>query len=586
MRKIFCILFIAFQFFLNFCKAQTLFLDDWAKSGLISDHFVEDTIVNIMDFGADSTGKFSNDSAVIKALSAVEKYKSVLYFPEGKYLFNKTISINRNFIVLRGKSYNTTRFIFDLKGRSEDCINISGKNLTDSSSIISDASRGINHVRLYNSDLFKTGDFVQLICSDSSLLFSSWAYGSVGQVMRIESVSNNIVYFNSSLRYNYVQKLNPYLRKIQAHSQVGLECFSMIRLDLTSTQTSNISMDYVVDSWITGISSDSCNFAHVSLSHCAHVEIKNSYFQQAFSYGGGGQGYGIALQFATSECKIENNIFNHLRHSILFQAGANGNVVSYNYMTDPYWTEGIYPTNSSGDIVLHGNFPFANLIEGNINQNSIIDNSHGLNGPYNTFFRNRIELYGLIFSTNNSGDSLQFIQNEITNSSLGYYLIQGNGHLQLANNIKGQIIPQGSIGLSDNSFYLSSLNFPFCYDALNFRWPYIEEPYNTGSIPAKVRFQQNKLALCECEIITEEKDLIKTSLNAIQIYPNPGHNFIHYADNPDIIQLKVYTLEGKLVYQTKQSFCNQLDLSELNSGSYFIHFKTKENTYFAKWIKN
>jgi hypothetical protein len=57
-------------------------------------------------------------------------------------------------------------------------------------------------------------------------------------------------------------------------------------------------------------------------------------------------------------------------------------------------------------MVLHGNYPFANLFEGNINQNTVIDNSHGKNGPYNTFFRNRSELWGVVMNNSPATDSV------------------------------------------------------------------------------------------------------------------------------------------------------------------------------------
>ncbi|MBK6996924.1 MAG: hypothetical protein IPH31_19135 [Lewinellaceae bacterium] len=38
---------------------------------------------------------------------------------------------------------------------------------------------------------------------------------------------------------------------------------------------------------------------------------------------------------------------------MLLQSGSNGNVLGYNFSTDPYWEE--FPNDAAGDIVLHGN---------------------------------------------------------------------------------------------------------------------------------------------------------------------------------------------------------------------------------------
>ena len=70
---------------------------------------------------------------------------------------------------------------------------------------------------------------------------------------------------------------------------------------------------------------------------------------------------------------------------------------------DPFWTGTVLPSDAAGDLVLHGNYPYANLFEGNILQNLVVDDSHGLNGPYNTFFRNRADNYGIVMSNASVG---------------------------------------------------------------------------------------------------------------------------------------------------------------------------------------
>ena len=90
---------------------------------------------------------------------------------------------------------------------------------------------------------------------------------------------------------------------------------------------------------IQGIESDKCNFAHIDAEYSSNLSISKNYFHDAHNYGSGGKAYGVILHFTSNECKIEDNIFNHLRHSMIVQAGANGNVFStYNYSIDPFWT--------------------------------------------------------------------------------------------------------------------------------------------------------------------------------------------------------------------------------------------------------
>ena len=153
---------------------------------------------------------------------------------------------------------------------------------------------------------------------------------------------------------------------------------------------------------------------------------------------------------------VENNQFEHLRHSVLLQSSSNGNVISYNYSRDPYWTGVFLPANSAGDLVLHGNYPYMNLFEGNICQNIVIDNSHGINGKFNTFLRNRAELYGLFMNISPASDSQNFVGNEMTNTLIGMKSIAGNGHFDYGNKLRGNISPVGTNGIPANSLYLQS----------------------------------------------------------------------------------------------------------------------------------
>ena len=244
--------------------------------------------------------------------------------------------------------------------------------------------------------------------------------------------------------------------------QCNISALKIKRNDATSGQTSNLFFNYAVNCWVKGVELENCNYAHINLQSSANITLSGNYIHDGFSYGSGGKAYGIVLQFGTSDNLIVDNIVKHLRHSFLLQAAANGNVIAYNYSYDPYWTEGWFPVASAGDVVLHGNYPYANLFEGNIFQNLVIDNSHGINGPYNTFFRNRIESYGIVMN-NNSGDNMNFIANEITGSGLlkGLYTISGN-HTAIGNNIKGSL-QNGIVSETSliNKKYASQIGTPF-----------------------------------------------------------------------------------------------------------------------------
>ena len=320
-----------------------------------------------------------------------------------------------------------------------------------------------------------------------------------------------------------------------------------------------------------GIESDSANFAHIGLSRSTNISILNSYFHHAHGYGSGGKAYGIACQSTTGECLIENNIFKHLRHSILLQSGANGNVFGYNYSVDPYWVDvGSLPTNSAGDMVLHGNYAYANLFEGNICQNIVIDNSHGINGPYNTFFRNRAELYGIFMNSSPASDSQNFIGNEVTNpnSNFGLYSLSGSGHFEYGNNVKGGIVPSGTTNLSDNSYYYNSQP-PFLQNLSS--WPSIgiNNPINSGTIPAKQRYLLNNFTVCGSSFTTSTLSLTKSGFWTV--YPNPSNDIINI-EGAKFERIELFNQLGQICFSSESDYnsINSIGVAHLVSGIYYL----------------
>ena len=67
-----------------------------------------ENIINVIDFGADSTGKADCKDAITRAIEAVPSEGGVVYFPAGSYYFSGTISIGKNNVVIRG-DYDKTK---------------------------------------------------------------------------------------------------------------------------------------------------------------------------------------------------------------------------------------------------------------------------------------------------------------------------------------------------------------------------------------------------------------------------------------------------------------------------------------------
>lgn len=455
---------------------------DWTLAGLTEGSRHSITRINMREQGADPSGNSSCNDVIASAFASLRGKSGVIFFPAGTYLFDSTISLPDS-VVIQGDGASETVFNFNLGG-SGDLILAQGGWSGTPDTLVASAFAGDSIVEVFSGTDWQVGDLARLHKDDQDLVNDSWAYYSVAQIVRIKAINGNLLTLDQPLRTDFTLNRFAALRKMNPRRQIGIECLKIKRLDTSVTQSKNIHFRYATECWVKGVESDQCNFGHVVIDLSSHIEVSGSYFHHAFDYGGGGKGYGVVLHGSASLCLVQDNIFNHLRHSILLQSGANGNVISFNYSTDPFWTS--FPTNGAGDIVCHGNYPFLNLFDHNVVQNIVIDNSHDANGPYNTFFRNRAELYGIIMSASNSPNQ-NFIGNEITGSGTlkGNYTLMGSGHFEYGNNDNGTVVPTGTGDLMDISYYYQ--NSPkFITEPL----PLIGPPvgFNTKSIPARDRY--------------------------------------------------------------------------------------------------
>lgn len=458
---------------------------NWRSAGTLIQDTNYNRIINIKEFSGVGDGITPNDQALGNALAAMQGFSGVIYFPAGNYLFQLPVNLPGG-IVLRGQGSGATTLKFNLNGR-DNLVTIAGAASAISTQVTNAIPKNTNAITVQSTEGFSEGDYVKLFQEDTAIIRSSWAIGSVGQLLQIQSINGNVITFTADIRRAYPLSEKPQLRKHIMVSGAGIEYLKIKRLDATIAQTSNILFDNAANCWVRGVESDSCNFAHIQISNSTHIAVTGSYFHGAFGYGGGGQGYGVSCEYTSGECLVENNIFKHLRHSMLVQSGANGNVFGYNYSVLPYKSEA-FPNDYSGDIVLHGNYPYANLFEGNVVQNIIIDASHYINGPLNTLFRNRAESYGLIMSSG-SGDSTNIVGSEISSTSFGKgnYMLAGTGNFEYGNNKKGTITPSGTGLLTDRSYYYDSIPL-FWKNAP--AWPSTGLPnsINNAGNPAKTRY--------------------------------------------------------------------------------------------------
>ena len=279
----------------------------------------------------------------------------------------------------------------------------------------------------FDGGVMEPGDLLRVVINDTDLVYSDWAVGSVGQVVQVRSSIGLATMLDTPLRLSASIDRNPRCLVLLPVEQVRIRCLSIERGDSTASQTANIRIVNARDIMIDGVRSMKTNFGHIVIESSARVTVTRSEFSESFGYGGGGRGYGVVCQYTASDCRIEDNIFSDLRHAMLMQAGANGNVFAYNASKNARWTE--FPNDAAGDVVFHGNWVFGNLVEGNDVCHIVVDNSHGANGWHNTILRNRSREYGLYMGGSPFADSTMIMGNEIPNTGLikGLFITGGKG---------------------------------------------------------------------------------------------------------------------------------------------------------------
>jgi hypothetical protein len=148
-----------------------------------------------------------------------------------------------------------------------------------------------------------------------------------------------------------------------------------------------VRFENAVNCWMRNCESEQCMRAHVWLFVSRFTTIEGCYFHHAYNYGEGGHGYGVVAANKTTDCLVTDNVFRHLRHSMMTKEGANGNVFSYNFSI-----ENVSDANNVKlpDISIHGHYSYMNLFEGNAVQHIAYADAWGPTGPRTTCFRNRV----------------------------------------------------------------------------------------------------------------------------------------------------------------------------------------------------
>jgi hypothetical protein len=570
---------------------------DWTTAGYEGRIPNPELIVDVKSFGAAGNGTVNDWSAITGAIGFLAGRCGVIHFPAGDYLILAPLSLPDS-VILRGEGADQTRLLFNLGDSSLNCINVSRVQSGAWIPLTGSIQKGSSVVHLPDASSFVVNDHAEIREENGSWDCdpASWAAYSVGQVVKITGKGEGILTLDHPLRIGLDSILHPAIRAINAIREAGIECLRITRLDSLAATGYNIDFEFADNCWVKGVESCKSIGSHIAVYTSTNLTVKGCYFHESYLYDGTStRGYGITLNCHCGEILVEDNIFRHLRHAMMVKTGANGNVFAYNYSVDPVRSEPI--PDFSGDISLHGHYAFANLFEGNICQNIIIDHYWGPSGPWNTFFRNRAELYGIIMTTGTIQTCGQNLAgNEVTNTGplYGMYLLTGTGHFAFGNNISGTISPSGTTELPDTSYYL--LSRP-AFWTLPAALPVIGIPttINTGTIPARERYRSGAgLTVCADTANGIEQESVP-GFDPVSISPNPFTDRIVLSflnrNNDKDFGVEIADISGKLLLKANfplnpGSNRIMINLKTVTTpGLYLVYMKTESIRQVRKIIK-
>jgi len=388
-------------------------------------------------------------------------------------------------VVVRGEGADRTKIRFNLSAYRDDVAGFKMMvyDYSAFTPVTGGFSKGSTSITVSDGSLFSPGDYAEIeMENDSRISDEDWATNAVGEVVKIVGVNGKTLTLEKPLNYGYDAARHPQIRRMGVLERAGIERVYLTRLDSGPGQL--IFLYNVANVWVREVQTYKVLNSHVYAHAAYQCEIRDNYFNEAWGFGSGGQGYGVNLVKHTTNCLIENNIFGHLRHAMVVQVGASGNVFAYNYS---YRQE-----SELTDVSLHGHFPSYNLFEGNIVQEIDASDYWGADGPGNTIFRTCVQTDGIDLM--NDSDDQNLVGNVLGNAkpniiredeTIDGTLKHGNyelGAVQWAPTISDHNLPP--------SYYLSQP--PGFYAYQNMAWPSTGSDINTNTAtcmnPARQRW--------------------------------------------------------------------------------------------------
>lgn len=296
----------------------------------------------------------------------------------------------------------------------------------------------------------------------------------------------------------------------------------------------------------------------------------------------------FVLTIETAACEAPRNLTytinqdNHDDIILNWEAPENAENVTYdiyiNYTGAPF-AEGITETTFTFDNMEAGEYQF--LVRADYNNGECLSDISNMVRPtvYPCPENNKCNL--TIAATDMYGDGWDFghIRIEGASSNLVY---------------KAELSDGGNVDMPE------MINLKLCPDTYQFTWIpgnwdeevgfaiyfHDEELYRVNFGDIDTTFKKKPMFF-EYELNCKPGDGIETptvSESSVNIYPNPVNNKLFVSTNSKIEAISIYTITGVMVYNENISN-NVIDVTNLNSGIYFVKINTKEGEIIERFVK-
>ena len=155
-------------------------------------------VLDMNTFNIDPTGQ-ADCSQILQ--DAIDQYDHVIFkFPSGEFKFENPVSLHAH-QVIEGAGTEATHFIFNLGGAGS-AFSVSGSIAQNAVSVEGPLQKN-QHFLLCPQHNFSAGDWIYQQADDTTLVTSSWAIGTTGQINQVLHVSNDTIFLKTPLRRAY-----------------------------------------------------------------------------------------------------------------------------------------------------------------------------------------------------------------------------------------------------------------------------------------------------------------------------------------------------------------------------------------------